>query len=50
MDTVICLAYIGPGPGYLLDPRGPGPYLLAAGVVGLAWFVVQIIRGKQGKP
>ena len=32
------LAYISPGPGYLLDFKGPVPYLLL--VVALALIVV----------
>lgn len=46
---MIFVAYIGPGLGVLLDPRGPGPYLLGIGVIAAVWLVVRAIRGMQRK-
>lgn len=42
------LAYIGPGPGWLLDPQGPGPYLLGVLVLLVIWFVVSQVRSRRG--
>ena len=43
------LAYIGPGPGWLLDPHGPWVYLLGVGVLALAWVIAGRIRDRRGE-
>ena len=44
------LAYIGPGPGYLLDFRGPGPYLLLAAVLVVIVVLITVFRRRRDEP
>jgi hypothetical protein len=42
------VAYIGPGPGILLDPRGPWLYVLCAmGLVVLGLVVLAVQKGRD---
>ena len=44
------LAYIGPGPGWLLDPKAPWLYVLIVGALVVAWFVAGLLRGRRNEP
>ena len=48
MSGSFLLAYIGPGYGPLLDPRGPWLYVIAIGALALLWFLVSQLRGGRG--
>jgi hypothetical protein len=41
------LAYIGPGPGFLIDFKGPGPYLLGAAALILIVVFIRVFRGRE---
>jgi len=44
------LGYIGPGPGFLLDFRGPGPYLVGAAALVVIVGLITVFRRRRDEP